>query len=54
MVGLPVVGLETGELLPVVTHLTDNDGPFRSSGFEAFIEFHPRTVPCSDPGQAPG
>jgi len=35
------VDLETGELLPVVTIVTDNGGPFRSFRFEAFIELHP-------------
>ena len=32
---------EPGELLPVVTIVTDNGGPFRSFRFEAFIELHP-------------
>ena len=32
---------ETGELLPVVTIVTDNGGPFRSFVFEAFIALHP-------------
>ena len=32
---------ETGEMLPVVTIVTDNGGPFRSFRFEAFIELHP-------------
>ena len=31
---------QTGELLPVVTIVTDNGGPFRSFRFEAFIELH--------------
>lgn len=31
----------TGNLLPVVTIVTDNGGPFRSFRFEAFIELHP-------------
>ncbi len=35
------VDVETGELLPVVTIVTDNGGPFRSFRFEAFIELHP-------------
>jgi transposase InsO family protein len=35
------VDLQTGELLPVVTIVTDNGGPFRSFRFEAFIELHP-------------
>lgn len=33
--------VETGEVLPVVTIVTDNGGPFRSFRFEAFIELHP-------------
>jgi len=32
---------ETGELLPVVTVVTDNGGPFRSARFAAFIAGHP-------------
>ncbi|HAM13950.1 MAG TPA: transposase, partial [Microbacterium sp.] len=32
---------ETGELLPVVTLVTDNGGPFRSMNFELFILRHP-------------
>jgi len=32
---------DTGELLPVVTLVTDNGGPFRSFRFEAFITSHP-------------
>lgn len=32
---------DTGELLPVVTVVTDNGGSFRSFRFEAFIELHP-------------
>ena len=31
----------TGELLPVLTIVTDNGGPFRSFTFEAFIAVHP-------------
>lgn len=31
----------TGELLPVVTIVTDNGGPFRSATFELFIMRHP-------------
>ena len=33
--------VETGEIRPVVTIVTDNGGPFRSFRFEAFIELHP-------------
>ena len=35
------VDTETGEVLPVVTIVTDNGGPFRSVRFEAFIAAHP-------------
>ena len=35
------VEVQTGELLPVVTIVTDNGGPFRSFRFEAFIALHP-------------
>lgn len=46
MFGHPLAALcpvdaQTGELLPVVTIVTDNGGPFRSFRFEAFIELHP-------------
>jgi putative transposase len=32
---------ETGEILPILTIVTDNGGPFRSFTFEAFIATHP-------------
>ena len=35
------VGTHTGELLPLVTIVTDNGGPFRSFRFDSFIERHP-------------
>ena len=35
------IDAETGELLPVVTIVTDNGGPFRSLNFELFIMRHP-------------
>ena len=35
------VDAETGEVLPVVTIVTDNGGPFRSFTFEAFIASRP-------------
>ncbi|WP_228375022.1 integrase core domain-containing protein [Demequina iriomotensis] len=38
---LAVVDPETGLLIPVVTIVTDNGGPFRSFTFEAFITNHP-------------
>ena len=41
---------ETGELLPVVTLVTDNGGPFRSFRFEAFIAAAPRAARTCAPG----
>lgn len=38
------VDAETGELLPVVTIVTDS-GPFRSFRFEALIAGHPEPAP---------
>ena len=35
------VNEDTGELLPVLTIVTDNGGPFRSLNFELFIMRHP-------------
>ncbi|MFM7210584.1 MAG: transposase [Actinomycetota bacterium] len=35
------VDVETGEILPVVTLVTDNGGPFRAFRFETFISQHP-------------
>ena len=35
------VDTDTGELLPVLTIVTDNGGPFRSLNFELFIMRHP-------------
>lgn len=34
---------ETGEIVPILTIVTDNGGPFRSFTFEAFIATHPET-----------
>ena len=49
------VDSETEELLPVVTIVTDNGGPFRSLRFEAFIAGHPELAHVrtrvNDPGQ---
>ncbi|MGH3716229.1 MAG: hypothetical protein ACRDT4_22620 [Micromonosporaceae bacterium] len=36
----------TGGLLPVVTIVTDNGGPFRSFRFESFIAAHPSSPTC--------
>lgn len=43
------VDVETGEILPVVTIVTDNGGPFRSFRFEKFIFDHPSCI-TSGPG----
>lgn len=45
---------ETGELLPVVTLVTDNGGPFRSFRFEAFIELHPELAHVRTRVRSPG
>lgn len=44
----------TGELLPVVTIVTDNGGPFRSFRFEAFIELHPELAHVRTRVRTPG
>ena len=48
------VNPETGELLPVVTIVTDNGGPFRSFRFEAFIELHPELAHVRTRVRSPG
>ncbi len=48
------VDVETGELLPVVTIVTDNGGPFRSFRFEAFIELHPELAHVRTRVKTPG
>ena len=48
------VDVETGELLPVVTIVTDNGGPFRSFQFEAFIELHPELAHVRTRVRTPG
>ena len=49
------VDVQTGELRPVVTIVTDNGGPFRSFRFEAFIAAHPELahvrIRVKSPGQ---
>jgi transposase InsO family protein len=45
---------ETGELLPVVTLVTDNGGPFRSFRFEAFILRHPELQHVRTRVKSPG
>ena len=45
---------QTGELLPVVTIVTDNGGPFRSFRFEAFIELHPELAHVRTRVKSPG
>ncbi len=48
------VDLETGELLPVVTIVTDNGGPFRSFRFEAFIAGRPELAHVRTRVKSPG
>ena len=45
---------QTGQLLPVVTIVTDNGGPFRSFRFEAFIELHPELAHVRTRVRTPG
>ena len=45
---------ETGELLPVVTIVTDNGGPFRSLNFELFIMGHPELRHVRTKVRSPG
>ena len=45
---------ETGELLPVVTIVTDNGGPFRSLNFQIFIVTHPELRHVSTRKKSPG
>ncbi|MCX2163259.1 integrase [Corynebacterium auriscanis] len=42
---------QTGEVLPVVTIVTNNEGPFR---FEAFIELHPKPARVRTRVTSPG
>ncbi len=45
---------DTGELLPVVTIVTDNGGPFRSFRFEKFIADHPELAHVRTRVKTPG
>jgi putative transposase len=59
MFGHPMVAdcpvhVETGELLPVVTIVTDNGGPFRSARFAAFIAAHPELAHVRTRVNSPG
>jgi len=47
------VDVDTGELLPVVTIVTDNGGPFRSFRFGCVHHRSPRAAPCPHPGEEP-
>ncbi len=51
---LATVDADTGELLPVVTIVTDNGGPFRSIRFEAFIAAHPELTHVRTRVKSPG
>ena len=44
----------SGEVLPVVTIVTDNGGPFRSFRFDAFIELHPELAHVRTRVKSPG
>jgi putative transposase len=44
----------TGDLLPTVTIVTDNGGPFRSFRFEAFIALHPELAHVRTRVKTPG
>jgi transposase InsO family protein len=48
------VDQKTGELLPVVTIVTDNGGPFGSFRFEAFIAAHPELAHVRTRVKSPG
>jgi hypothetical protein len=48
------VEIDTGELLPVVTIVTDNGGPFPSFRFEAFITAHPELAHVRTKVNSPG
>ena len=45
---------DNGEMLPVVTIVTDNDGPFRSFRFETFIAGHPELHHVRTQVKSPG
>ena len=45
---------DTGALLPVLTIVTDNGGPFRSFTFEAFIATHPELAHVRTRVRSPG
>lgn len=45
---------DTGEVLPAVTVVTDNGGPFRSFRFEAFIAAHPELAHVRTRVRTPG
>jgi transposase InsO family protein len=48
------IDTETGEIIPKVTIVTDNGGPFRSFRFEAFIELHPELAHVRTRVRTPG
>jgi transposase InsO family protein len=48
------VDLETGEITPAVTIVTDNGGPFRSFAFEHFITAHPELAHVRTRVKSPG
>ncbi|MHB1173263.1 MAG: transposase [Lacisediminihabitans sp.] len=54
LIDLAVADPDTGELLPVVTIVTDNGGPFRSFRFESFITAHPELQHVRTKVRTPG
>lgn len=54
MVDTCPVDAETGELLPMVTIVTDNGGPFRPFRFEAFIASRPELAHVRTGVKSPG
>lgn len=51
---LVTVDPDSGEVIPVVTIVTDNGGPFRSFTFEAFIASHPELTHVRTRVRTPG
>ncbi len=48
------IDTDTGEIIPKVTIVTDNGGPFRSFRFEAFIAGHPELAHVRTKVETPG
>jgi putative transposase len=54
LVELCKVDVETGELLPAITVVTDNGGPFKSFRFGAFIASQPALIHVRTQARSPG